>query len=67
MVSGVLLVVFPKEDGFCSNDANSFCACAPIIVASKRILRSNSEDETTAKNVVIVILREFVVVILSLS
>ena len=73
MVSGVVLVVvFPKEeDGFCaSNDANSFCACTPVIlVASKRIIRNNSEDETTAKNVIIrpfVVLREFVVIILSL-
>jgi hypothetical protein len=73
MVSGVVLVVvFPKEeDGFCaSNDANSFCACTPVIlVASKRIIRNNSEDETTAKNVIVrpfVVLREFVVIILSL-
>ena len=75
MVSGVVLVVvFPKEeDGFCaSNDANAFCACTPVtLVASKRIIRNNSEDETTAKeNVVIVrpfvVLREFVVIILSL-
>ena len=73
MVSGVVLVVvFPKEeDGFCaSNDANSFCACTPVIlVASKRIMRNNSEDETTAKNVIVrpfVVLREFVVIILSL-
>jgi len=73
MVSGVVLVVvFPKEeDGFCaSNDANSFCACTPVIlVASKRIKRNNSEDETTAKNVIVrpfVVLREFVVIILSL-
>lgn len=73
MVSvGVLVkVVFPKEDdGFCSN-ANSFCACTPpILVASKRIKRNNSEDETTAKNVIVrlfVILRVVVVfVILSL-
>jgi hypothetical protein len=72
MVSvGVLVVVFPKEDdGFCSN-ANSFCACTPpILVASKRIKRNNSEDETTAKKNVIVrpfvVLREFVVIILSL-
>jgi hypothetical protein len=75
MVSGgVLVVVFPKEeDGFCaSNDANAFCACTPVIlVASKRIIRNNSEDETTAKKNVIVrpfvVLREFVVIILSLS
>ena len=74
MVSGVVLVVvFPKEeDGFCaSNDANAFCACTPVIlVASKRIIRNNSEDETTAKNVIVrpfVVLREFVVIILSLS
>ena len=73
MVSGVVLVVvFPKEeDGFCaSNDANAFCACTPVIlVASKRIIRNNSEDETTAKNVIVrpfVVLREFVVIILSL-
>jgi hypothetical protein len=74
MVSGVVLVVvFPKEeDGFCaSNDANAFCACTPVIlVASKRIIRNNSEDETTAKKNVIVrpfvVLREFVVIILSL-
>lgn len=73
MVSGVVLVVvFPKEeDGFCaSNDANAFCACTPVIlVASKRIMRNNSEDETTAKNVIVrpfVVLREFVVIILSL-
>ena len=76
MVSGVVLVVvFPKEeDGFCaSNDANAFCACTPVIlVASKRIIRNNiSEDETTAKENVIVrpfvVLREYVVIILSLS
>jgi len=77
MVSGVvvLVVVFPKEeDGFCASndDANSFCACTPVtLVASKRIIiRNNSEDETTAKNVIVrlpfVVLREFVVVILSL-
>ena len=73
MVSGVVLVVvFPKEeDGFCaSNDANAFCACTPVIlVAKSRIIRNNSEDETTAKNVIVrpfVVLREFVVIILSL-
>ena len=66
--SGVLLVVFPKEeDGFCSSNANSFCACTPIIVASESIKRNNSEDETTAKNDIVrlfVVLREFVVVII---
>jgi hypothetical protein len=65
MVSGVLVVVFPKEGGFCSN-ANSFCACTPIIVAKSRIKRNNSEDETTAKNVIVrafVILREFVIIL----
>ena len=72
MVSGVVLVVvFPKEeDGFCSSNANSFCACTPVIlVAKSRIIRNNSEDETTAKNVIVrpfVVLREFVVIILSL-
>jgi len=67
MVSGVLVVVSPKEeeDGLCSN-ANSFCACTPILVASKRIKRNNSEDETIAKNVIVrlfVVLREFVVIL----
>jgi hypothetical protein len=68
MVSGVLVVVFPKEeeDGLCSN-ANSFCACTPILVASKRIKRNNSEDETIAKNVIVrAFILRIVVVILSL-
>tara|TARA_B110000305_G_C19053127_1_gene453599 strand:- start:213 stop:500 length:288 start_codon:yes stop_codon:yes gene_type:complete len=69
MVSGVLVVVFPKEeeDGLCSSNANSFCACTPILVASKRIKRNNSEDETTAKNVIVrAFILRIVVVILSL-
>jgi hypothetical protein len=68
MVSGVVLVVvFPKEeeDGFCSSNANSFCACTPILVAKSRIIRNN-RDETTANVIVRAFILRIVVIILSL-
>ena len=73
MVSGVVLVVvFPKEeDGFCASNVPTLSARAHLLYSSPqtRIIRNNSEDETTAKNVIVrpfVVLREFVVIILSL-